>query len=235
VAGVPAEDESSWAYLSCGTWSLLGVERDEPVLTNAAREAGYTNELGLDGTIRFLKNLTGLWVLQECERAWEEAGESIDYDTLQQEAAVAPSPDGVLDLDEQRFLERGEMPQKIRRYCREEGLLVPETQGEVARLILESLAADYRDKLAVLEEIIDERIEVLHLVGGGSRNELLCQWTADATGCRVVAGPAEATALGNLLIQAQAMDGLSEDTSIREVVRAGTDVRTYEPATMPAP
>lgn len=229
VAAVPAAEERSWAYLSCGTWSLLGVERDEPILTDAAREAGYTNELGLDGTVRFLKNLTGLWVLQECERAWEEAGDPVDYDTLQRAAAAAPSPDGVLDLDEPQFLERGEMPQKVRRYCREEGLSVPETQGEVARLILESLAADYRNKLAALEQIIDEQIEVLHLVGGGSRNELLCQWTADATGCRVVAGPAEATALGNLLIQARAMGELPQGRSVRDVVRANVDLQTYEP------
>lgn len=229
VAAVPAEGEESWAYLSCGTWSLLGVERDAPILTDAAREASYTNELGLDGTVRFLKNLTGLWVLQECERAWEEAGDPVEYDTLQRTAATAPSPDGVLDLDEPQFLERGEMPQKVRRYCREEGRSVPETQGEFARLILESLAADYRNKLAALEQIVDEQIEVLHLVGGGSRNELLCQWTADATGCRVVAGPAEATALGNLLIQAQAMGELPQGQSVRDVVRANVDFQAYEP------
>jgi rhamnulokinase len=210
------------------------VERNEPVLTDAAREAGYTNELGLDGTVRFLKNLTGLWVLQECERAWEEARDpvdedTVDYDTLQRGAAAAPAREGTLDLDEQRFLERGKMPQKIRRYCREEGLSVPETKGEYTRLILESLAADYRKKLAALEEITGEQIEVLHLVGGGSRNELLCQWTADATRCRVVAGPAEATALGNLFIQARAMGELPEGQSVRDLVRANVELQTYEP------
>ncbi len=230
VAAAPAEDDgSSWAYLSCGTWSLLGVEREESIFTDAAREAGYTNEIGLDSTVRFLKNLTGLWVLQECERTWEASGESVDYDTLQREAAAAPSPDGVLDLDQQQFLERGEMPQKIRRYCRDEGLSVPETKGQFARLILESLAADYRDKLTALEAIVDEQIDVLHLVGGGSRNELLCQWTADATGCRVVAGPAEATALGNLLIQARTMGALPDGWSIRDIVRANVEMQTYEP------
>jgi rhamnulokinase len=121
------------------------------------------------------------------------------------------------------------MPQKIRRYCRESSLSVPETKGEVARLILESLAADYQEKLAALEEIIDEQIEVLHLVGGGSQNELLCQWTAEATGCRVVAGPAEATALGNLLIQARAMGELPQGWSVRDVVRANVELQTYDP------
>lgn len=230
VAAVPADEEGPpWAYISCGTWSLLGVERTQPVLTDAAREASFTNELGLDGTVRFLKNLTGLWVLQEFKRAWKNDGRAVDYETLQREAAEAPSTGDIIDLDDPRFLERGQMPQKIRRYCREHGCSVPESQGEFARLILESLAADYQQKLTLLEDILDQRIEVLHLVGGGSRNELLCQWTADATGCRVVAGPAEATALGNLLIQARTMDGLPEGLSIRDVVRANVDLQTYTP------
>jgi len=229
VAAVPAaEDGPPWAYISCGTWSLLGVERIEPVLSDAAFEASFTNELGLDGTVRFLKNLTGLWVLQECERAWEEGGQEFDYDTLQREATEADAL-GTIDLDEPRFLERGRMPQKIRDYCEESGQPVPESRGEFVRLVLESLAADYRDKLARLERLINEQIEVVHLVGGGSRNELLCQWTADATGCRVVAGPAEATAVGNLLIQARTMGELPDGVSIRDVVRASTELRTYEP------
>ena len=230
VAATPADpDGPPWAYISCGTWSLLGVERTAPLLTDAAREAGFTNELGLDGTVRFLKNLTGLWVLQECERAWAAEGQQFDYDTLQREARAA-EPHGTIDLDDPRFLERGEMPRKIEAYCREHGQPVPETRGAFVRLVLESLAADHRDKLAVLADLVDAPPEVIHLVGGGARNELLCQWTADATGRRVVAGPAEATALGNLLIQARAMDGLPDDTPIRDVVRASTTLRTYDPA-----
>lgn len=230
VAATPAEENGPpWAYISCGTWSLLGVERDEPILTDEAREAGFTNEIGLDGSIRFLKNLTGLWVLQECERVWEEEGHTFDYDTLQQDAVEADSI-GTIDLEEKRFLERGRMPQKIRDYCREHGRPVPEDRGTFVRLILESLAVDYRDHVAVLEGLTGETIEVIHLLGGGSRNELLCQWTADATGRRVVAGPAEATALGNLLIQARAMGDLSEGRSIRDVVWASASLRTYTPA-----
>ncbi|MFB6272041.1 MAG: rhamnulokinase family protein [Salinibacter sp.] len=229
VAAVPADEHGPpWAYISCGTWSLLGVEREEPVLTDAACEASFTNELGLDGTVRFLKNLTGLWILQECERAWENQGQQFDHDTLQREAAEAASL-GTVDPNEPRFLERGQMPQKIRSYCEENDQPTPETRGEVVRLILESLAADYRDKLDQMEQLVGEQIEVVHLVGGGSRNELLCQWTADATGRRVVAGPAEATALGNLLIQARTMGGLPDGVSIRDIVRASTDLRTYEP------
>ena len=235
VAATPADpDGSPWAYISCGTWSLLGVERAAPLLTDAAREAGFTNELGLDGTVRFLKNLTGLWVLQECERAWTAEGQDVDYDTLQREARAA-NPQGTIDLDDARFLERGEMPQKIEAYCREHDQPVPETRGAFARLILESLAADYRDKLERLETVLGEAIEVVHLMGGGARNELLCQWTADATERRVVAGPAEATALGNLLIQARAMGGLPDGASLRDVVRASTALRTYEPASSTAP
>ncbi len=230
VAATPAaSDGPPWAYISCGTWSLLGVERPDPILTDAARAAGFTNEIGLDGTVRFLKNLTGLWVLQECERAWEAEGQRFDYDTLQREAAEAASL-GTVDLDEPRFLERGRMPAKLQDYCREHGQPVPRARGEFVRLVLESLAADYRDKLNLLEGVLDERIETIHRVGGGSRNELLCQWTADATGRRVVAGPVEATAMGNLLIQARTMGELPEGTSIRDVVRASAELRTYEPA-----
>jgi len=230
VAATPAADDGPpWAYISCGTWSLLGVERAEPILDDEAREAGFTNESGLDGTIRFLKNLTGLWVLQECERAWEEDGQTFDYDTLQREAREAASI-GTIDLEEQRFLERGRMPQKIQNYCREHDQPVPETRGTFVRLILESLADDYRKHVDVLEALTGEPIEIIHLMGGGSRNELLCQWTADATGRRVVAGPAEATALGNVLIQARAMGDLSDGRSIRNVVRASTTLRTYTPA-----
>lgn len=231
VAAVPAKENGEpWAYLSCGTWSLLGVERAAPILTNAAREASFTNEIGLDGTVRFLKNLTGLWVLQECERTWEAEGQTFDYDTLQREAVESSFAGDSVDLDDPRFLERGRMPEKLQTYCHEHDQSVPETRGDFVRLILKSLAADYRDKLNVLEELIDESIRVIHLVGGGSRNELLCQWTADATGRRVVAGPAEATALGNLLIQARTMGGLPDGRSIRDVVRASIDLRNYEPA-----
>lgn len=230
VAAAPASNDGGpWAYISCGTWSLLGVERTEPILTDAAREADFTNEIGLDGTVRFLKNLTGLWVLQECERVWEIDGQPLDYDTLQREAAEAPSI-GTVNLDDPRFVERGQMPKKIQAYCQEHDQPVPETRGQFVRLILESLAADYRNKLDILEGLIGERIATLHLMGGGSQNELLCQWTADATGRRVVAGPAEATAMGNLLIQARTMGELPAGTSIRDVVRASADLRPYEPA-----
>ena len=229
VAAVPAEEHGPpWAYLSSGTWSLLGVELPEPMLTEAARQAGFTNEVGVGGTIRFLKNLTGLWVLQECEREWKDAGATFDYATLLREAEAAPPTDGFVDLNEARFGLRGDMQGKLAAYCREHGLAVPSSRGATVRLILESLAETYRQTLRVLEDLLGRRIEVLHVVGGGSRNALLCQWTADACCCRVVAGPAEATALGNLLVQVQAMDDLPPGVSIRDIVRNSSDLRVFD-------
>jgi len=229
VAAVPAESPSNWAYISCGTWSLVGVERSSPLLTEEARRAGFTNEIGLDGTIRFLKNRTGLWVLQECRRVWRAEGRDADYETLEAEAKAA-SIEGIVDLDDTRFLERGDMTGKLARYCHENGQPVPSTRGEYVCLILQSLAADYEATLALLEDITRTPIDVVHIVGGGARNALLCQWTADACGHRVVAGPSEATALGNLLIQAHAMNGLPAGATIRDVVRASVKLKTYTPA-----
>jgi rhamnulokinase len=228
VAAVPAEPDTNWAYISCGTWSLVGTERREPVVTEAAREAGFTHEIGLDGTIRFLKNRTGLWVLQECRRIWEQRGNGADYETLEAEAAAA-SIEGTVDLDDPRFLERGDMPARLAAYCREHGQAVPSTRGEFARLALWSLAADYRDTIEELERITGTPVDVVHVVGGGAKNELLCRWTARACGRPVVAGPAEATALGNLLIQARTTGGLPAGATVRDVVRASTSVRRYAP------
>ena len=230
VAAVPAEEHSStWAYLSSGTWSLLGVERREPILTDAARQANFTNEAGLDGTFRFLKNLNGLWVLQECEREWLSEGAVFDHATLLLEAGAATPTGGRLDLGDSRFATRGEMTAKLLRCCLDNGLPIPQTRGQIVRLILESLAASYAIALRELEDVTGQRIDVLHVVGGGSQNTVLSQWTADACGCRVVAGPAEATALGNLLVQARALGDLPHGASIRDVVRTSTALREYHP------
>jgi rhamnulokinase len=234
VAAVPAdEDGPAWAYLSSGTWSLLGAECPAPILHHAAFEASFTNEAGLDGTIRFLKNLTGLWVLQECERAWKEDGASYIYDGLLREAEAAlPEalpPEALLDLDDPRFAARGDMPETIRSYQHERGRPVPRTRGHFVRLILESLSNAYGARLRLLDDLTGRRTRVLHIVGGGAQNELLCRMTAEACRCTVVAGPAEATALGNLLIQARTLGDLPPGDSIRDVVRRSTRLRTYEP------
>ncbi|MGI9175975.1 MAG: rhamnulokinase, partial [Rhodothermales bacterium] len=229
VAAVPAEGER-WAYLSSGTWSLMGVERMEPVLTDEALQANFTNEAGLDGTIRLLKNLTGLWVLEECVREWREDGATFSYDDLMAEAAAAPSFRRYVDLSEGRFTLRGGMRDKLRSYCREHQIPVPRQRGAVVRLILESLAESYRKTLRTLEALTGEPVDVLHVVGGGSKNALLCRLTADRCGCRVLAGPAEATALGNLILQARTLGDLPEGLSIRDVVRRSRPVQTYESA-----
>ena len=228
VAAVPAEGER-WAYLSSGTWSLIGVERAEPVLTDEALQANFTNEAGLDRTIRLLKNLTGLWVLEECVREWRESGIAFSYDDLMAEAEAAPSHRRYVDLSEGRFALRGDMRDKLRSYCHEHQIPVPGQRGAVVRLILESLAESYRKTLRTLEAATGEPVDVLHVVGGGSRNALLCRLTAERCGCRVLAGPAEATALGNLILQARTLGDLPEGLTLRDVVRRSHPVEVYEP------
>lgn len=230
VAAAPADASGPpWAYVSSGTWSLLGVERTGPLLSDAAFRANFTNEAGLDGSVRFLKNLTGLWVLQECARAWRGAGPA-DYDELTRLAEAAGPVRTAVDFDDPAFAQRsGDMPGRIRRYCRTRGLPAPRTRGQTVRLILQSLAQAYRRKLRTLEELVGQRLPVLHVVGGGARNALLCRLTAEACGCTVVAGPAEATAIGNLLVQARAVGALPAGRSIRGVVRASFTPARYRP------
>jgi rhamnulokinase len=227
VAAVPADvNGPAWAYLSSGTWSLLGVERSAPILSDAARENNFTNEAGLDGTIRFLKNLTGLWVLQECEREWR----TLNPLALLAEAAAQPTPAALLDLNDVRLAERGDMTARLLACCQDIGTPPPESKAGFVRLILESLAASYDAALRRLERVIDHRIAVLHVVGGGSQNDLLCELTAKACAIPVIAGPAEATALGNLLVQARTLGALPRGCTIRDVVRASSNTREYHPA-----
>jgi rhamnulokinase len=230
VAAVPADEAGPpWAYISCGTWSLLGVELAEPILSGRARDSGFTNEAGIDETVRFLKNLSGLWALQECVREWRENGEDIDYETLIDEARDARHLNGHVDLELDRFYERGDMESRLRTYCREEGITEPTTRGELVRLILESIADSFARSLTDLDEITGTHHEVVHIVGGGSQNDLLCQLAATASRRKVVAGPSEATALGNLAIQARTMGDLRGGPSIRELIRNSTDLNVYQP------
>jgi len=225
VAAVPATGKSSWAFVSSGTWSLLGMERRAPLLTPEAREAGFTHEAGADDTIRLLKNLTGLWALQECVREWGD----VAWKTLEEEARRAPPGLVVIDLEDPRFLAPGGMPDRLRAFCRERGLPVPESRGALVRTILESIAHSYESALKKLEQVTGEPVEILHIVGGGSRNRLLCQLTADACRRTVVAGPAEAAALGNLLIQARTMGDLPRGSSLRNVAARSTELTYYRP------
>ncbi|WP_420455702.1 rhamnulokinase [Rubrivirga sp.] len=235
VAAVPADGDRPWAYVSSGTWALVGVERDAPVLTDAACRANFTNEAGIDGTTRFLKNRTGFWVLEECIREWTEIdGARPDYDSLVAEAAAAPPVGRYVALNDPPFALRGEMRAKIRAYCREHEVPVPDSRGALVRLVFESMAESTRRVLADLDTLTGEAAEVVHVVGGGAHNDLLNQWTADACGVPVVAGPAEATALGNLAVQARALGSLPADVPVRAAVRSLTTLRTYAPVPAPA-
>lgn len=229
VAAVPAEGRD-YAYISSGTWSLMGVEVDEPVITAQSLDYNFTNEGGVCGTIRLLKNIMGLWLVQECRREWARTGQEYDYGTLTQMAAEATAFGPVIDVDAHPFLSPGGMPDKIRQFCRDTGQSVPESRGAVLRCALESLALRYRWVLDKLEEMMGRQIEVVHIIGGGMQNELLCQFAADAMQRPVVAGPIEATAMGNILMQALALGHIGSLREGREVVRRSFHVRTYEPA-----
>ncbi len=230
VAAVPAGKTGPWAYLSSGTWSLLGAELPSPVMTDEAREACFTNEVGLGGSIRFLKNLAGLWLVQECRRAWESEGRAFTYDDLTRLAVESGPARAHLSLDDPRFLSLVNMPETIAAHCREHGQPVPKTPGQFIRTILESLALCYAQTLTKLETLIGQKIQTLHIVGGGSRNNLLNQLTADAVGRPVVAGPVEATAIGNILIQALALGHLTNAEQLRLVVESSFPSLTFVPS-----
>lgn len=228
VAAVPASGED-FCYLSSGTWSLMGVEVAEPVITAESLAANFTNEGGVCGTFRLLKNIMGLWLVQECRRTWASEGEEYSYGELTQFAAEAPAFGPLVDPDAHEFLRPGDMPARIREFCARTGQPVPRTVGEVVRCALESLALKYRWVLEKLEGMLGRRLGTIHIVGGGSQNELLCQLAADATGRGVAAGPVEATAAGNVLMQALARGRLGSLAEVREVVRGSFDVVHYTP------
>ncbi|MFE7626089.1 rhamnulokinase family protein [Streptomyces sp. NPDC057509] len=228
VVAVPATGRD-FAYISCGTWSLAGLELDAPVVTEASREANFTNERGVDGTIRYLRNIMGLWLLEECRRAWSRQGLPAGLPRLLADAARARPFASLVDADSPEFLAPGDMPERIRAYCRRTGQPVPRGQGELVRCILESLALAHRRTLWRAAELAGRDITHIHLVGGGSRNELLCQFTADATGLPVVAGPAEATALGNILVQARAHGLVGDLPAMRRLLTATQKLRRYTP------
>ena len=231
VVGVPAEDER-FAYVSCGTWSLVGVELGAPIRGEASRKANFTNELGVDGRIRYLRNVMGLWLLQESVREWERDGGKVDFAGLLAAAAELPRGGSVIDVDEPEFLPPGDMPARIAARCRATDQPVPASRPAFARCILDSLAAAFARTITDVRVISGLDISVIHIVGGGSRNVLLCQLTADACGLPVIAGPVEATALGNVLVQARALGLVRGDlATLRSVVRATQPLRRYEPGT----
>ena len=227
VAAVPASPDRAWAFISSGTWSLVGVERAGPVLTRDAREAGFTNETGIDGTVRFLTNRAGMWVLEECRREWEAGGSLESHASLIEAASVAPPSSATIDLNAPAFATRGGMLAKIAAACVEMDVVPPATHGETVRLILESLAASHAEALDQLVAVTGQQVDDVHIVGGGARNDLLNQLTADRCGRRVLAGPEEATVLGNLLVQARTLGCLPTGTTVRDAARRATRIREF--------
>jgi rhamnulokinase len=228
VAAIPAEGRN-WAYISSGTWSLVGVEEKGPVITPKSLEFNFTNEGGVGGTIRFLKNVTGLWLVQGCRKAWSKDG-PLSYEDLVGAAADAPAFAAFVDPDSPDFLNPPDMPEAIAAFCRATGQKPPASRAATVRSLLESLALKYRLVIDQLRLVLGHPIERIHVIGGGSRNELLCRFTADATGLPVIAGPAEATAVGNILVQAMAMGRVDSPEEIRAIIRESFDLRTYEPS-----
>jgi rhamnulokinase len=228
IAAVPATG-TSWAYISSGTWSLMGVEMEQPLVTDAARSANFTNEGGVGGTIRFLKNVMGLWLVQECRRAWERAGHRYNYDELTHLAEAAPPFVSLVDPDDASFILPPNMPAALADFCRRSGQPAPADPGATVRCALESLALRYRWVLERLEELTGKPLEVIHIIGGGSQNALLNQFTADACNRPVLAGPVEATAIGNVLVQAIGLGVLGSLADARQMVRRSFEVRTFTP------
>ncbi|UJF36003.1 rhamnulokinase [Paenibacillus hexagrammi] len=228
VAAVPAL-QKSFAYLSCGTWSLMGTEVDEPVINELALKLNFTNEGGVGHTFRLLKNIMGLWILQELRREWERAGVTYSFPELVKLAEEAPAFGSCIDPDDPLFLHAGDMLPRIQQYCRQTGQKAPEQPGEVVRCILESLALKYRYVLKLTEQVSSQQFNGLHMVGGGIQNLLLCQWTANAIGKPVWAGPAEGSAIGNLIVQWMAQDVFSSIWEARKVIADSFPVTVYEP------
>jgi rhamnulokinase len=226
VAAVPAAGPD-FAYISSGTWSLAGMELAAPVLSAASREANFTNEAGIDGTVRYLRNVTGLWLLQECLRCWG----SPPLEPLLAAAAKARPLRFAVDADDPVFLPPGDMPGRIVSWLSSRGLDTPSEPTEIVRCIMDSLALAYRRALLAAQSLSGRHADVVHVVGGGSRNELLCQLTADALGLPVIAGPAEATALGNAVVQARAL-GAAPGTldGMRAILRSGLKLRRFSPS-----
>ncbi len=228
IAAIPAEG-SGWAYLSSGTWSLIGVELPAPLISKEGQRANFTNETGVGGTSRFLRNASGLWILQECRKAWAREGHPYDYFALTSMAAAAEPFRSIIDPNDPLFLRPDDMPAAVREYCRRTHQPVPESAGQYARCALESLALLYRRMLAMVEEVTDQPVHTLHIVGGGSKNDLLNQMAADATGRNVIAGPVEATSIGNVLLQALTLGHLRSHDELRQVVRDSFPVRHFTP------
>ena len=232
VAAVPATD-GNFAYLSSGTWSLMGAEIKEPIIDEKALAANFTNEGGVSDTIRFLHNIMGLWIVQECRRTWVANGENVSYSEITQMAAEAQGFASLIDPANSVFMTPGDMPSRIQQFCKDTNQSVPQTKGEIIRCALDSLALKYRMTLTTLEDLQGKNIDTLNIVGGGTQNKLLSQITANAIGRPVVTGPIEATASGNVLIQAMGTGAVKSLEEARGIVRNSFEMETYQPNESP--
>jgi rhamnulokinase len=233
VAAVPIEDNTNYAYISSGTWSLLGIEIPEPIINEMSFKYNFTNEGSADGGFRFLKNVTGFWIIQECKKYWDEKVKSYSYDELTEIALKYGPANFRIDPDDSKFLKPGliddNMPDRIKAYCRKTGQKVPETPAEITRGIIESLADKYTKTIKMIEEITGKSIKEIYIIGGGSRNGLLCQLVTNAIGLPIYAGPVEATAIGNLMIQAESMGQIKSITEGRKLLRKFYKIKRYLP------
>lgn len=230
VAAVPADDKDNWAYLSSGTWSLMGVETSETIINDRTLGYEFTNEGGVENTIRLLKNIMGLWLVQECRRIWNIQGDNLSFSDMTELADKAEPFSGFINPNDDRFLVPCNMPAKINEYLCESGQEPIGDRGQITRMILESLAFNYRRVIEMLQDITGRQIEILHIVGGGIKNHLLCQFAADATGKKVIAGPVEATAMGNIMMQAIAAGHIKTVAYGREIIRNSIEVKEYVPS-----
>ena len=228
IAAVPAKDEN-FMYLSSGTWGLMGVELSAPNTSELALKYNFTNEGGVKNTVRFLKNIVGLWLLQECKRIWEQSGKDYSYDELTEDAINTKPFVSFIDPDNPMFLGPPNMVKTIKEYCKSTNQKVPESEGEITRCILESLAFKYKEVHGMLKEITNKKIDVFHIFGGGSQNKLLNQFAADATNLEVKAGPTESTSIGNILVQCFYSKEITSLSELRNIVRNSFDIETYKP------
>jgi len=228
VAAVPAQNQD-FVWISSGTWSIMGAEVLKPIVNEKALEYNFTNEGGVFGTWRFSKNITGLWLVQECRRTWQHQGEDLTYDEITQLASKAKPFLAVIDPDDGLFLHPGNMPERIQKYCADTNQTVPQTKGEIVRVVLECMALKYLWVLERLEELSRKHYEPIHIIGGGTKNRLLNQFTADCTQRKVIAGPVEATAIGNILLQAIALGHLASLSEARALIRSSFAPEVYEP------
>jgi len=233
VAAVPVEGDSKYVYISSGTWSLIGIETSKPIINEMSFKYNFTNEGSADGGFRFLKNVTGFWIIQECKKCWDEKVKVYSYDELTEIASRYGPVNFKIEPDDLRFLKPNligdSMPDRIKSYCHETGQKIPETPAEIARGVIESLADKYTETIKMIEDITNRTLNEIYIIGGGSRNALLCQLVTNATGLPVYAGPVEATAIGNIMIQSKSMGQVKSIAEGRKIIRKSCNIKKYLP------